>query len=309
MRRGGAGETSSSTGNEVSNVRFRLIGINQDDRADGSGKAGLTFQAIKIYAMPTYRQRWDGSYKYKYEWDYSTVIDKSYWHYGWSDSLLRKDLNDKKSGRIWNSITSNDLKQSITPILKITKNNNNEKYGTKVLSSKTSNASSTTIDKLFILSPSEIGIEIVKDYNILDNDYQYNNANVHYYNNEQDSYINTLKTSNDSKGYLDSEYDYMYAGNTYEWFMLPSGSRKMKNNNQSYHNTDLYSYVTLADGYSMKPPSQNGSAALSNSPDEFWLRSPAVGIEFFSGFGCVTVGYSSLHSTMYGAGVVLAFAF
>ena len=224
---------------------------------------------------------------------------------GWRDSMLRKNLNDESTGTIWNAIQSTDFKNNIAPVLKITNNNANSK-------GISSNASSTTVDKLFILSPSEIGIAIVKDYNILNIDYnnsgyQYNNSNVHYYNNEQDSYINTLKTSEDSAGgFIASEYDYMYAGNTYEWFMLPSGSRKMKNNNQSYHNTDLYSYCTLANYYF---PSQQYTGYYSY---EFWLRSPAASRNnnFFSHFHAGRLCDDSyFYSSMNDASVVLAFAF
>lgn len=87
---------------------------------------------------------------------------------------------------------------------------------------------------------------------------------------------------------------------------LPSGSRKM-NNNQSYHNTDLYSYSTLAD-ISRVPPSRRGHAVYSGG-NEFWLRSPAKGINYFSDFSSESGQYCIFSSSQNDAGVVLAFAF
>ena len=42
----GAGATSSSTSNEVSDVRFRLIGINQDNRANAHYYNGSNYNNI-----------------------------------------------------------------------------------------------------------------------------------------------------------------------------------------------------------------------------------------------------------------------
>lgn len=48
-----ANDPTHTVGSGSSTVLFRLVGINQDDRADGLGKAGLTFQAVGLYSMPS----------------------------------------------------------------------------------------------------------------------------------------------------------------------------------------------------------------------------------------------------------------
>ena len=45
---GGATGSLTSTTSEVSDVRFRLIGINQDNRADGSGKAWVNIPSNRL---------------------------------------------------------------------------------------------------------------------------------------------------------------------------------------------------------------------------------------------------------------------
>ena len=224
---GGAGATSSTK-----NVKFRLIGINQDNRADGTGKAGLTFQATDYI-----RGRMNSHYTNSG---------------GWRDSMLRKNLNDESTGTIWNAIQSTDFKNNITPVLKIT-NNNAYIHGkcyycySDYNSTNTSNASSITVDKLYILSPSEMGMPIIKNYKILDscNNSQLN-ANVHYY--DSNTYKNTIKSSRDGNttNCWVAAFNYIYDGDAYQWWMLPAGSRKMSNGNQAYHNTDSYSYSYCA---------------------------------------------------------------
>jgi len=202
----------------VINVRFRLIGINQDSRADGTGKAGLTFQAIGNYSIESSMNTTDSSSG------------------GWRDSMLRKNLNDESTGTIWNAIQSTDFKNNITPVLKANNNNANSD-----IDDNTSKASSITADKLYILSPSEMGMPIIKNYNVIYGYYDYNyqlNANVHYYN--SDSYKNTIKLL----GNYDSDtlvwyplYNYLYDGNTYQWWMLPS---EISSDSREYHNINSY---------------------------------------------------------------------
>ena len=164
----------------------------------------------------------------------------------WRDSLLRKNLNVESTDAIWNAIQSTDLKNNITPVLKITNNNaNNKNFRDNSSSDNTSNASSTTIDKLWILSPSEMGMPIMKNYNVMapygggGGDGDESDANVHYYG--SNFYKNTIKSSRDGNGnkygWL-GVYSDLYTGDAYQWWMLPAGARKMSNGNQAYHNTD-----------------------------------------------------------------------
>lgn len=139
-----------------------MIGINQDNRADGTGKAGLTFQAIGYY---TIRGRMNNS-------DLNAG--------GWRDTLLRKNLNDESTGTIWNAIQSTDFKNNIAPVLKTTNNSAYAYNRGDYNSGNTSNASNITVDKLFILSPSEIGMLIMNGYNVANGNQ--NNVNAHYYN-------------------------------------------------------------------------------------------------------------------------------
>ena len=247
---GATGTTSSPT-----DVRFRLIGINQDNRADGSGKSGLTFQAINHYNIK------------------SMMIVEFYPNViGWRDSMLRNDLNDESTGAIWNTIQSTDFKNNITPVLKTTNNNANSK------SSTNANASSITVDKLWILSPSEMGMPVIKNYKTIygpryGHGENQSDANVHYY--DSDTYMNTIKSSNDGDNnysdtdnprYWYTEYHYLYASDTYQWWMLPAGTQ-ISYGKQAYHNTDLYSYCSLIHN----KPSANKTCYWDN--DTYWLRS------------------------------------
>ena len=286
----------------LSDIRFRLIGINQDNRADGKGKAGLTFQAISSYHINTYDTTGDLSDS-KY-----AVMNNTGSGYGhsWRDTILRQSLNDK-SGTL-HYIASDDFKQNITPVLKITNNNssyyiNDDNYTDN--NSSNANAQSITVDKLFILSPSEMGMSVIRNYNIINENYGGNgmkNANVHYYN--SGSYKNTIKTSNDSKykNYWNTHNDYLYSGNTYQWWMLPAGSRKMSNSKQAYHNTDTYSYCLNSE----TNPSNNTGAYSS-----YWLRSPAVedGWSNISLYARYSDGSLRYDDASFGEGLIIAFAF
>ena len=278
------GSTSSST-----DVRFRLIGINQDDMADGTGKAGLTFQAIGQYNIESAMNTTESNAG------------------GWRDSMMRKNLNDESTGTIWNAIQSTDFKNNVTPVLKTTNNNANDGKGN-------SDNTSTTADKLYILSPSEMGMPIIKNYKVIYYWYYHqdeSDANVHYY--DSGSYKNTIKSSNDGNynsvwadGYnykiWEAGYNYIYSGNAYQWWMLPAGSRKMSNGSQSYHNTNSYSYCAIANIVNTKNPSINTHC----STDSYWLRSfgdvPSYPSIFSDGY-LGTAYPSTVHS------VILAFAF
>ena len=107
-------------------LEYKIIGINHDDLADGSGKAGLTFlttsTGIKSHMNAT-----------------STNAG------GWEKSELRAKMN---SGEIWNLMPS-DFQAKVKPVRKLT---NNVGGG-----SENKNAAVTaTMDKLFLLSNSEI---------------------------------------------------------------------------------------------------------------------------------------------------------
>ena len=107
-------------------LEYRIIGINHDNLADGSGKAGLTFLATST----NIKSRMN-----------ATATNAG----GWEQSELRQKMN---SGEIWNLMPSG-LQSKVKSVKKLT-NNVGGGYENK-------NAAITaTSDKLFLLSYSEI---------------------------------------------------------------------------------------------------------------------------------------------------------
>ena len=107
-------------------LEYRIIGINHDDLADGSGKAGLTYltTSTNISSRMNATKTTNG---------------------GWEKSELRQKMN---SGEIWNLMPS-DFQSKVKSVRKLT-NNAGGGYENK-------NATVTaTSDKLFLLSYSEI---------------------------------------------------------------------------------------------------------------------------------------------------------
>ena len=261
---------------------------------------------------------------------------------GWRDSMLRKDLNDESSGIIWNAIISNDFKYNVAPVLKITNNNRvkmdyRNEHGLRLAKlidhngGNTSNSASITTDKLFILSPSEMGMPIMKNYNAIGSIINYNdlirwgrshypkysnskednsedNSNVHYYNGTD--YYNTLKSSADGANrHWFAEPNYIYAGNTYQWWMLPAGYRKMSNDSQAYHNTDSYSYCST-ENYRDKIIFPSSNKSCNNINSDYYLRSQqdfSVIAFYFSAFADGVLYSASWNPISFGA--ILAFAF
>lgn len=105
-------------------LEYRIIGINHDDLADGSGKAGLTF--LTTSTGITSRMN-------------ATKTNAG----GWKKSELRAKMN---AGEIWNLMPS-DFQSKVKLVRKLTNNGN----GTDKNASVTA-----TTDKLFLLNCSEI---------------------------------------------------------------------------------------------------------------------------------------------------------
>ena len=105
-------------------LEYRIIGINHDDLADGSGKSGLTF----LTTSTTINSRMNAE-------NSNTG--------GWEKSELRQKMN---SGEIWKLMPS-DLQSKVKSVTKLTNNvGGNDKNA----------AVTATNDKLFLLSYSEI---------------------------------------------------------------------------------------------------------------------------------------------------------
>ena len=105
-------------------LEYRIIGINHDDLADGTGKAGLTFLTTSTGISSRMN---------------ATNTNAG----GWEASELRAKMN---SGEIWNLMPS-DFQSKVKAVRKLTNN----------VSGNDKNAAVTaTSDKLFLLSYSEI---------------------------------------------------------------------------------------------------------------------------------------------------------
>ena len=105
-------------------LEYRIIGINHDDLADGSGKAGLTFEATNT-ALSTQRMN-------------ATDTNSG----GWEKSELRGRLN---SGDLW-SLLPSELQSKVKSVKKMTDNKGDGTAGTP----------SDTTDKVFLLSSTEV---------------------------------------------------------------------------------------------------------------------------------------------------------
>ena len=105
-------------------LEYRIIGINHDDLADGSGMAGLTFEATNS-ALGSQRMN-------------ATDTNAG----GWDKSELRTRLN---SGDLWLLLPS-ELQSKVKPVTKTTDNVGGNGGG----------APSATTDKVFLLSATEV---------------------------------------------------------------------------------------------------------------------------------------------------------
>ena len=121
-----AGTTWSVKLTDGQTMTYRIIGINHDDLADGSGKTGLTF----LTTSTTIKSRMN-----------ATDTNAG----GWEKSELRQKMN---SGEIWNLMPA-DFQSKVKAVTKLT---NNVGGG----DANKAAAVTATTDKLFLLSYSEI---------------------------------------------------------------------------------------------------------------------------------------------------------
>ena len=113
-----------------STLTYKIIGINHDDLADSSGKAGLTFFSINVDTNDRIRAEMNSSY---------TNVG------GWEASELRAKMN---SGEIWNLMPS-EFQSKVKTVKKLSNN----------VGGGAANKDATvtaTADKLFLLSYSEL---------------------------------------------------------------------------------------------------------------------------------------------------------
>ena len=112
-------------------LEYRIVGINHDDLADGSGKAGLTFEATNTVLGA---QRMNAT---------DTNVG------GWEKSELRSRLN---SGDLW-SLLPAEIQSKVKSVKKMTDNKGGGTAGTP----------SATTDKVFLLSSTEVWGDIQSD--------------------------------------------------------------------------------------------------------------------------------------------------
>lgn len=126
-----AGTTWSIKLTNGQTLQYRIVGINHDDLADGSGKAGLTFEATNT-ALAS--QKMNATY---------TNVG------GWEKSKLRGRLN---TGDLW-SLLPTELQSKVKPVTKMTDNKGGGSAGTP----------SATTDKVFLLSATEVYGDVQSD--------------------------------------------------------------------------------------------------------------------------------------------------
>ena len=112
-------------------LEYRIVGINHDDLADGTGKAGLTFEAVNN-VLGTQRMN-------------STNTNVG----GWEKSELRGRLN---SGDLW-ALLPAEIQSKAKPVTKMTDNKGGGSAGTP----------SATTDKVFLLSSTEVWGDMQSD--------------------------------------------------------------------------------------------------------------------------------------------------
>lgn len=112
-------------------LEYRIVGISHDDLADGSGKAGLTFEATNT-VLGTQRMN-------------ATNTNVG----GWEKSELRGRLN---SGDLW-ALLPSELQSKVKAVTKMTDNKGGGTAGTP----------SATTDKVFLLSSTEVWGDMQSD--------------------------------------------------------------------------------------------------------------------------------------------------
>ena len=165
----------------------RIIGMNHDDKSDGSGKAGLTWQFTGL--LYNYHAMHGNN---SYSADYNTNNG------GWRDSVLRKWMNpdeltegtsildgETDDNRLWNRVPAS-LQNSIVAVDKMSKNRDDGTATNAALKTITATATS---DKLWIMSYPEIVETCYSGWNGLEGEgaqYEYWNGKVTKNNNAND---------------------------------------------------------------------------------------------------------------------------
>lgn len=185
-KRGNVKMTNGST------MEFRLIGMNHDDKADGTGKAGLTFMAADASKIPAHAMFTSSNYDYV--------------NGGWRDTDLRKQMN---SGDIW-TLMPQEFQSNISPVIKIT--DNGPATGSYY---KKANVSST-VDKLWLISYNEL-VETSYWHNAI----EYEGSQYYFFKNKvtQNYSSNTVLNSSHIKASDDWRWERSSSPNGYPSFL------------------------------------------------------------------------------------------
>ena len=160
-------------------VQIRLVGVNVDNRADGKGKAGLTFMTT------TYVSEAD-----------TNMADTDNNAGGYRDVRNRRDYN---VGR-YKSTISSDVYQYLTPVLK--SQNNQSDY--EMNSDNHSATNNAIVEKISMPSPLELNMNVTQDTYMVNN-----------YNGPTPSGVIQY---NPNKTWF-ARYNYLYSGNApYEYY-------------------------------------------------------------------------------------------
>ena len=176
-------------------LEYRIVGINHDDLADGSGKAGLTFEATNTVLGA---QRMN-----------ATQTNAG----GWEQSELRGRLN---SGDLW-SLLPSELQSKVKAVTKMTDNQGGGKAGTP----------SATTDKVFLLSSTEVWGNIDSDGTQYEY-YKSKGVTTSNYSGASSSYYHLARSVSPSNSTtfrnVNSNGDYYHGNATNTYYVFPAFS-------------------------------------------------------------------------------------
>lgn len=129
------GDTKTITLSTDEQVVLRIIGFNHDDKADGSGKAGVTFETVNCLNT-----------KYDYTQISAAASDQTVYSHGWASEHFT--LRTQTLPAIFNTLPS-DLQAAIKPVTKKT-------YARYIIDNTVYQERITTTDNLFLLSVYEV---------------------------------------------------------------------------------------------------------------------------------------------------------
>ena len=176
-------------------LEYRIVGINHDDLADGSGKAGLTFEATNSALG--------------YQKMNATNTNAG----GWEKSELRGRLN---TGDLW-SLLPSELQSKVKAVTKMTDNQGGGKAGTPT----------ATTDKVFLLSATEVWGDMQSDGTQYEY-YKSNGVTTSNYSGASSSYYHWTRSVYPGNSayfrYVSYSGDWNYYGATSTYYVFPAFS-------------------------------------------------------------------------------------